>query len=262
MNNRQKHCLPIFCKDASSSRCFLTILPAIIRKLFLLLIIIPGTGLSFNGYAQTIADSTKNTAENTILEDSLFHLYGHHKTLPEDYKLQVLLALSHFPELKEVKINYLIKATYVPLSTRPDFWSMFKRKSKRSYIITLSNKTIDTLRHLLYSNLGFEEQVGIMGHELSHVADFRSKNALQSLRNAIGHLFPRYIDKMEYNTDMICIKHGLGKQLQAYSTHVRTAMHVHYWRGVDYVWKTDKKYERYMNPDTIEKYTKAFSAAQ
>ena len=86
------------------------------RKLFLLLIIIPGTGLSFNGYAQTIADSTKNTDEHTILVDSLFHLYGHHKTLPEDYKLQVLLALSHFPELKEVKINYIIKTSIYSFS--------------------------------------------------------------------------------------------------------------------------------------------------
>jgi len=135
---------------------------------------------------------------------------------------------------------------------------MFKRKSRRTYIITLSNKTIDTLKHLLYSNLNFEEQVGIMGHELSHVADFRSKNLLQSLRNAIGHLFPRFIDRMEYHTDMICIQHGLGKQLEAYSKHVRDSMHVHDWRGVDYVDKTDDKYERYMNPDTIEHYIKVF----
>jgi hypothetical protein len=33
-------------------------------------------------------------------------------------------------------------------------------------------------------------------------------------------------------------------------------MHVHNWRGVDYVNKGNGngKYERYMNPETIEKY--------
>ena len=70
----------------------------------------------------------------------------------------------------------------------------------------------------------------------------------------IGHLSKRYIDRMEYNTDRICIQHGLGKYLLAYSEHVRASMHVHTWRGVDFVMTNDQKHERYMNPDTIEKY--------
>ena len=65
----------------------------------------------------------------------------------------------------------------------------------------------------------------------------------------------KYLDKMEFNTDRICIQHGLGKYLLAYSKHVREVMHVHNWRGSDYVNKGNGngKYERYMNPDTIEK---------
>ena len=59
---------------------------------------------------------------------------------------------------------------------------------------------------------------------------------------------------MEYHTDVICIQHGLGKYLEAYSVHVREAMHVHYWRGVDHVNEPNDSHERYMNPDTIEKY--------
>ena len=60
---------------------------------------------------------------------------------------------------------------------------------------------------------------------------------------------------MEFNTDRICIHHGLGNYLLAYSKHVRETMHVHNWRGGDYVNKGNGngKYERYMNPDTIEK---------
>ncbi len=30
-------------------------------------------------------------------------------------------------------------------------------------------------------------------------------------------------------------------------------MHTVFWRGADYVYKGDTKYERYMNPSTIEK---------
>jgi hypothetical protein len=230
------------------------------KKLVVLLCLVTAGNIFSTLYAQeNIADSTDAKKKQSLITH-LSGEYGRNKILPEAYTLQILLALSHFPELANVRIKYVVKATYTPLSTKPDFWSMFKRKSRRGYIITLSNKTIDTLWPLLYQNLEFEPQVGIMGHELSHVADFRSKNALQSLRNAIGHLFPRFIDKMEYHTDSICISHGLGRQLKAYSTHVRSAMHVHFWRGVDYVMQKDDKYERYMNPDTIERYTRAFEA--
>jgi len=61
------------------------------------------------------------------------------------------------------------------------------------------------------------------------------------------------LDRMEYNTDRICIEHGLGKYLEAYSLHVRQTMHVHNWRGVDYIFDNDQQHERYMNPETIEK---------
>jgi hypothetical protein len=182
--------------------------------------------------------------------------YGRNKTIPAQYREQVLLALSHFPELKDTKIEWRIKHQYTPLTTKPDFWSMFKQKNKRGYIITISDKTIDTLTRLLYQNLTFEEQVGIMGHELSHVVDFRSKNLLQSAQSAIGHLSRHYIDRMEYHTVMICVQHGLGNELQAYSQHVRDIMHVHNWRGVDFVFDNNEQHERYMNPETIEKYKK------
>ncbi|MES1215477.1 MAG: hypothetical protein ABUT20_08170 [Bacteroidota bacterium] len=186
--------------------------------------------------------------------DSL-HQFLYHKKILKEYELPILTALSHFPELKNLRINFVSREKYTPLSTRPAFMSMIKRKSRRTYIVTISSKSIDTLSHLLYKNLSLTEQIGIMGHELSHVVDFDNKNFFQSLHNAIGHLSKRFLDKMEYKTDMICIKHGLGRYLEAYSLHVRTTMHVKYWRGVDHVFEKNDHVERYMNPATIHLYT-------
>ncbi|MEP7377541.1 MAG: hypothetical protein ABI675_29320 [Chitinophagaceae bacterium] len=186
--------------------------------------------------------------------------YANNKEIPAGYEKPILKALSYFPELRDVHIIFRVQKAYTPLSTKPAFTSMFKRKNHRTYIITISDKTIDTLNHLLYQNLDFEEQVGIMGHELSHVVDFNNKNFLQSARNAIGHLSKKFVDKMEYHTDQICIQHGLGKYLEAYSVHVRESMHVHYWRGVDHVDEPNDSHERYMNPDTIEKYTESIDS--
>ncbi len=182
------------------------------------------------------------------------HSNSPNKEIPAAFEAPITDALSHYPELENTKITWRIKHAYTPLKTRPAFTSFFKSKNRRAYVITISDKTIDTLSHLLYSNLNYDEQVGIMGHELGHVVDFKSKNMWQSAQNLWGHLSQKFIDSMEYHTDMICINHGLGKQLEKYSAYVRTKMHVHDWRGVDNIYKNDEKHERYMNPDTIAKY--------
>lgn len=181
--------------------------------------------------------------------------FAKNKEIPKQFEKPILTALSYFPELKDVHIVFRIKKAYTPLTTKPNVAGVFKRKNHRTYIITISDKTIDTLTPLLYKNLSFDEQVGIMGHELSHVVDFNSKNFFQTVANGVSHISKKFLDKMEFNTDLICIQHGLGKYLEAYSMHVRNSMHVHNWRGVDYVNEENETHERYMNPDTIEKYT-------
>jgi len=193
--------------------------------------------------------ANKETAIDSLKE------FGYKKEIPQQFEKPILTALSHFPELKNVHIVFRIKKAYSGLTTKPNFAGVFKRKDHRTYIITISNETIDTLRPLLLQNLTFEQQVGVIGHELSHVVDFNSKNFPQTIGVGIGHISNQYLDKMEFNTDRICIQHGLGKYLLAYSKHVRETMHVHNWRGGDYVNKGNGngKYERYMNPDTIEK---------
>lgn len=196
---------------------------------------------------------SKATTKQTVI-DSLKE-FGYKKEIPQQYERPILTALAYFPELKKVHIVFRIKKQYSALTTKPNFAGVFKRKDHRTYIITISNETIDTLKPLLFENLTFEQQVGVIGHELSHVVDFNSNNFLQTIGVGIGHISKRYLDKMEFNTDRICIEHGLGDYLLAYSKHVRQAMNVHNWRGSDFVNKgnSNGKYERYMNPDTIEK---------
>ena len=182
--------------------------------------------------------------------------FATNKKIPAQYQKPILTALSYFPELRNVHIIFKIKKQFSGLTTKPNVAGIFKRKDHRTYIIAISNQTIDTLKPMLFENLTFEQQVGVIGHELSHVVDFNNKNFLQTLGLGIGHLSRRYIDRMEFNTDRICIRHGLGSYLLAYSRHVRDVMHVHNWRGSDFVNKGNGngRYERYMNPDTIERY--------
>lgn len=180
--------------------------------------------------------------------------FQHYKKLPKGFEEQALKALAQFPELKNVPIRFRIKKSFATLKTRPDFPSMFMPRGYRRYIIIISNRTAVTLAPILLAHLPYEAQIGIIGHELSHVSDFSNRTSWQCFKIAINHFASRYMDNLEFNTDLICIQHGLGKQLETWSSYIRNTMHTNYWRGADYVYKGDGKYERYMNPATIEKY--------
>jgi hypothetical protein len=108
------------------------------------------------------------------------------------------------------------------------------------------------LMPLLFKNLSFNAQIALVGHELAHVADFSAKTTLQIIKHAVCNVSARYIDRFEYNTDAICIAHGLGYQLLEWSSYVRMKMNTVNWDGPDYAHKP-KKRERYMNPSTILK---------
>jgi hypothetical protein len=177
-----------------------------------------------------------------------------YKELPRGFESQAIEALSHFPELKKTHIHFRVKASRMTARTRPGLISSILPKGHRSYIITISNRTIPVLSPILLGALPRDAQVGLLGHELSHVADFSKKTTLRSFRDLVGHLSARWLDRLEYHTDWIVIQHGLGKNLMAWSAFIRDHFHVKYWRGSGYVMEKNNTIERYMNPDTIDKY--------
>jgi hypothetical protein len=197
-----------------------------------------------------ILNSTSNIQKD-IAPDAVTYT---NKQLPAGYEQETLTALSFFPELQDVKIKFRVKKSYATLKTKPAFLSMFMPKGHRTYVITISDKTIQKLMPITFENLPEAAKVGVIGHELSHVVDFSKKSTWQSFKVALGHLNKHYMDSLEFHTDRICIDHGLGKNLESWSSYIRNTMHTVFWRGADYVNKVDTHFERYMNPGTIEKY--------
>ena len=60
--------------------------------------------------------------------------------IPDTIKKEALLALSHYPELKETKIEFKFKKNIKKsiMQAQPTFWSLLRSKKHRSYKI--SNK--------------------------------------------------------------------------------------------------------------------------
>jgi len=179
--------------------------------------------------------------------------YGNAKTIPVKYEKQILLALSYFPELINIEIEFRLKNQPTPLTSRPQLGSMLRNAKKRHYIVTISGKNDSGFEPILFHNLGFNAQIGVLGHELSHVSEFTTKSFGGMAKIAFSELLSkRNVDLFESNTDRNCIRHGLGYQLLDWSITVREKLKIEYWRGVGNMHLQEKS-ERYLNPADITK---------
>ncbi len=154
---------------------------------------------------------------NTLLEE-----FGQHKNLAEGYELQCLLALSHYPELKEVPIDFVIQETFIPLASRPSPITVLFPWLKRKYLVVISSKSADFFEGILMHNLPFNEQVGVLGHELAHSLFYLDKNSFQLA--SIAYQYEKngdFHDRFEQDTDKRAVAHGLGYQLYDYAFFVR-----------------------------------------
>jgi hypothetical protein len=214
------------------------------RKVYLLFLILRGCLI----FAQTPTPPVKEFKSDSVdayIKNSVFN-----KTIPPQFEKQIRVALAYYPTLKNTKIIFKIKKTRSPLAAAPTFWSAFRRASKRTYIITISSESsVPFLNKILLDSLGFNAQIGVLGHEISHILEFNSKNSLFFVGLVLRNLSKKSIDKFENDTDRRCIEQGLGYQLLAWSTEVRGNLKIKEWRGADNL--GEQKRERYMSPPTI-----------
>jgi hypothetical protein len=171
------------------------------------------------------------------------------KQMDSTFKQQIIGALLFYPELKNIKIKFKIKKAITPLSARPRVWATFQKPKNRKYLIVISSASIGRLEPILLKNLSFNAQVGVLGHEISHITDFNQKRGLFFVKLLFMQVSRKAMDVFENNTDRITIEHGLGYQLLAWSTEVRQNLKIKEWGGA--AKNGIQERERYMSPKTI-----------
>ncbi|WP_045114731.1 hypothetical protein [Microscilla marina] len=144
--------------------------------------------------------------------DSLRKLCGHRKKIPQEFELQTLLAISHYPDLYRARIQFIYrKKVQLPIAARPamGFLDLFFRFRKgRQYKIVMRTNTPYML------NRTFDEQVGIIGHELAHIQFYRHCSSVGLFRVGFCYLTSRrYRWRFELDTDQRAIDFGFGHQL-------------------------------------------------
>ena len=182
-------------------------------------------------------------------------VYEKNKKIPEKIREQALIALSFYPELQDTKIIFRLKKKKTPLTSRPRIFSVFRGKKKRAYVITISSQAKEHLAPILFSKLPYNAQVGVLGHEIGHIVEYKEKSSLQIIGLSFKLFNTDFVDSFEFNTDKRTVEHGLGYQLLDWSIFVRKALNVVEWKGASVDLSDGNKPEatqRYMNPETIK----------
>jgi hypothetical protein len=176
--------------------------------------------LSYYSFSQTnsLPFEIKKT-DFSPLQDSLKNLYGNYKSFIPKLELQALIALSHYPELNHVKIIFKQKKLNSTMAAKPTNISALRRIGKRTYLVHLNDypKSVN----IPFDSASFSAQVGVLGHELAHIAYYEKTSSWKLLGLAFKYLNKKFRIKFERDTDKRTINHNLGWQLYAFKLHVR-----------------------------------------
>jgi len=179
------------------------------------------------------------------------------KVIPAGFEKQILAALSYFPELKKTKIEFILeKGNSGVIETRPAWLSVFKNSRHRAYVVFIGDSSSRHTPQFMFRNSPVNGQVGIIGHELSHIIYFMNQNTFGLLGLGISHVSARYMDKFENKTDSVCIERGLGYQLIDWNIYLRKAFGMKDPENGPDPFFTDTTRERYMTPARIRQVMK------
>ncbi|MFI3333594.1 MAG: hypothetical protein SNI51_01755 [Rikenellaceae bacterium] len=175
--------------------------------------------------------------------DSLRTIYGANKIFVEEFLEPTLIALSHYPELSESHIEFKYSTEATTMAARPKPLSMLWR---RRYVVVINDN--DSFDGIHLGDVPFNAQIGIIGHELAHIADYERHN----LSGVVGILM-RYSSKsrkalFEREIDLATIERGLGWQLYDWA---QFALDEHNGATAHY---REFKRTHYLSPEEIERY--------
>ena len=188
-------------------------------------------------------------------------VFGVNKLMPAEYEKQILAALSYFPELRETKITFtLVKGNSGVIETRPEWLSVFRNGRHRAYLVFIGDSSAKYTPPFKFRDSPVNGQVGIIGHELTHILYFSRKNTFGLLNTGIAHISTSYMDNFENKTDSVCIERGLGFQLIDWNIYLRKAFGMKDPEKGPDPFLGDSKRERYMPPERIRQVMKRSAA--
>jgi len=132
---------------------------------------------------------------------------------PDSVRVEAGTALSHYPELKNTPITFKFKKNINKSTMRaqPKFWSLFRSRKNREYIVLMSERIKISGKEFLTKNIPEAIMIGWLGHELGHIMDYKNRSSLNLIWFGIKYTFSgSYIKEAERAADTYAVSHGMG----------------------------------------------------
>lgn len=145
-------------------------------------------------------------------------IYQENKIIPKDLFNEAKTALSFYPELKDVSIEFKYKEDIKKsfMQAQPDFGNLFKGKNDRTYNIFISSKFLIEDEEIAMDEVPSNVLIGWLGHELGHIMDYRDKSAVGLMIFGIRYVTSsNYIKRAERAADTYAVNQGMGDYILA-----------------------------------------------
>ncbi len=184
------------------------------KCVFILIAILSSLKLAAN-----LPDPVKEFERSSLLKYNKESFVNECPVANAEFKDQILVALDYYPELKNVHIQFRKKDLKTTMSSIPKWDFIFRKRENRIYRVNIDSK-LKGEKGILLEDVPLNAQIGVIGHELGHVADYENKTAMGILLTGLGYLLPPFHKRLERKVDEITIAHGLGYQVEDFSDFV------------------------------------------
>lgn len=146
--------------------------------------------------------------------------FGKNKSLQKEFELQLLIALSKYPELRDIRIQVVYGKIKTTMAARPKLGAVFMPKAKRCYRVVI-NSNEEKLRKAALKNVPFNAQVGVLAHEFAHIRLYNTKNVFGLIGVGIRYsVSKRFREEFEKENDRETIARGYGWQVYHFTFYI------------------------------------------
>ncbi|OQD42266.1 hypothetical protein BUL40_10865 [Croceivirga radicis] len=181
-----------------------------------------------------------------------FNLKTPLRTIPKEIQEETGIALSYFKDLKDIPIEFKFKKNIKKsvMMAQPTFSSLFRPRSKRAYVILISEKFKINNQKFKTTDVPKDVLIGWLGHELGHVMDYQEKNNWQMIVFGIRYvLFKEHVKSAERSADSLAVANGMAPYI------LKTKDFILNNAAIDQVYKNRIK-QYYLSPEEIRELVK------
>lgn len=141
-----------------------------------------------------------------------------HKIIPDKIKEEATMALSHYPDLKNTAVEFVIKPSLKTsfMKAQPVFSTLLHPAKKRKYKIFISQDFVVEDKKISLDEVPKNVLIGWLGHELGHVMDYKNRSGINLIGFGLKYLVSgKRIREAERVADSYAVSSGMGDYILA-----------------------------------------------